>query len=122
MGYLVAAVALLRPYARGLTGFEVVLLLLQQNRKYEVVHPLAYLPRLGIAVRPNGEFGRVSGNSTDHFQAANAIAELYSRICSLQLFASLVSPVSSFHNRSVKQHLHRPSCELVPTGEERKHI
>jgi hypothetical protein len=42
--------ALHRPFTLGITGFQVVLLLLQQNRKYKVVHILAYLPHLDIAV------------------------------------------------------------------------
>jgi hypothetical protein len=74
MGELMAAfhpiLASLRQYALGLIGFQAVLLLLQQNRKYKVVHILAYLPRLDIAVRPNGVSGRVSGNGITRFQVA----------------------------------------------------
>jgi hypothetical protein len=48
-------------------GFQVVLLLIQQDRKYEDVHTLAYLLRMDIAVRQNGKSSHVSGNGTDHF-------------------------------------------------------
>jgi hypothetical protein len=63
-------VALIRPYTLGLIGFQAVFFFvqLQQNPKYKTSLILAYLPRLGIAARPNGKFGRVSGNSVDHFQ------------------------------------------------------
>jgi hypothetical protein len=54
----------------GLIGFQAVLLLLQQNRKYEVVYGLAYFPRLDLAVISNGKSVRVSGNSTNHLQVA----------------------------------------------------
>jgi hypothetical protein len=40
------------------------------DRKYKVVHVLAYLPSLDIAVRPNNKSGLVSGNSMDNFQVA----------------------------------------------------
>jgi hypothetical protein len=52
-----------------LIGFQAVLLLLQQNPKYEV-HIVAYLPRLDTAVRPNDKSARVSGNSMDLLQVA----------------------------------------------------
>jgi hypothetical protein len=48
----------------------VVLLLLQQNRKYEAVNIFAYLPRLGIAVKPNGKCGRVTANSMVNLEVA----------------------------------------------------
>jgi hypothetical protein len=65
-----SVVALLRPHALGFTGFRVVFLLLEQNRKHKVVHVLTYLPPLGITVRPNEKSGCVPGNSVDHFQLA----------------------------------------------------
>jgi hypothetical protein len=51
-----------------LTGFQVILFLLQQNQKYKVIHILADLPHLGIAVRSNGKSGSVSQDSMAHFQ------------------------------------------------------
>jgi hypothetical protein len=50
-----------------LIGFQVALLLLQQNRKYEV-HILAILPRLDMAVTGNAKSGRAPGSSMDNFQ------------------------------------------------------
>jgi hypothetical protein len=80
-------VVLLRPYTFGLIGFQAIWFLLRQNRQYEVVHILAYLPRVDMGVRASGKFDCVSGNSMDHFQVApihaNIIAKLYSRIHSL---------------------------------------
>jgi hypothetical protein len=61
-------VALLQPYALPLICFQAVLLLLQQNRKYKVVHILAYLPRLDTTVIPYAKSDRVPGSSMDHFQ------------------------------------------------------
>jgi hypothetical protein len=115
--YSIPIVALLRTYTLGLTVFK-PLLLFQQNRKSKIVNILAYLPRLDIAIRPNGKSGRISGNNTDHFQAAidaNSIAELYSRICSPQLFPSSLSPLSSPRISAVKGDLHRRSRGLVAT-------
>jgi hypothetical protein len=53
-----------------LIDFQAVKLLLQQNKKYKIVHILAYSPCLDIVVRPNGKSGLVSGNGMDHFQVA----------------------------------------------------
>jgi hypothetical protein len=50
-------------------GFQVILFVLQQNRKYGA-HIPACLSCLDILVRPNGKSDRVSENSMDHFQAA----------------------------------------------------
>jgi hypothetical protein len=54
MGQLVAAsrltVTLLRAYCLGVIGFQGVLLLLQQDRKYVGVNFLAYLLHLDIVV------------------------------------------------------------------------
>jgi hypothetical protein len=63
--------------------------------KYKVVHNLTKLSRLYRALRPNGKRGRVSGNNMlspgDDLISTpiwfNAIAELYSRVCSLYLVA-----------------------------------
>jgi hypothetical protein len=75
-----------RPYTLGLNGCQAVLLLLQQNLKYEVVHVLACLSHMDTDVRPNGKSFHVLGKSTDHFQLAfltsaptdvNDIAEMY---------------------------------------------
>jgi hypothetical protein len=63
-------VALLQPYTLGLIGFQVIPLLIQQNGKYKIIHFLAYLSRLDIAVNPNGKSGCVSGISMDHFQVS----------------------------------------------------
>jgi hypothetical protein len=52
-------VALLWPLTLGFVVFQTVLFFIQQNLKYNVLHIQAYLPRLDIAVRPNGKFGRV---------------------------------------------------------------
>jgi hypothetical protein len=49
---------------------------------YNVGHVLAYWPRLDIAVRPNGNSGRLTGSSIDRSLAAidaNTIAQLHSR-------------------------------------------
>jgi hypothetical protein len=54
-----------------LIGFQALLLLLQQNQKYEIVHILAYLPHLDMAVKPNGKSGPVSGNNMDRFQVTD---------------------------------------------------
>jgi hypothetical protein len=51
-----------------LSGFQPILLLLQQNKKCEVVPMLAYLPHLTVEVRPSGKSGCVSGNTMGHFQ------------------------------------------------------
>jgi hypothetical protein len=57
-------VTLLRPYTLGFTDFKAVLLLQHRNKKYEVVHILAYLPPLDAAVRSNGKSNSVFENST----------------------------------------------------------
>jgi hypothetical protein len=49
------------------------------------------------------------------------IAEFYSCICSLQLFALHVSPVSSSHNTAIKWCLHQCSHKFIQTGEKWKH-
>jgi hypothetical protein len=56
------------PYALDLTGFRAVLLFLQQNQKQYVVHVLAYLPRLDLAVKSNSKSGCAFGNNMKHFQ------------------------------------------------------
>jgi hypothetical protein len=79
-------------------------------------------------VRTNFKSGRVSGKKYGLFPGvdfiapfiyANAIAE-----CTLPMFSvvifSRVSSVSSSSNTAVKRLLHRLSCELLPTAEERK--
>jgi hypothetical protein len=50
-----------------LIDFQAVLLL-EQIKIYKVVRIMAYLPRLDVAVRPNGKFAFVSKNSMYHFQ------------------------------------------------------
>jgi hypothetical protein len=49
-----------------LIGFEAVLLLLHQNKKYEVAHTLAHLPCLDIVMGLNGK----SRNSMAHLRVA----------------------------------------------------
>jgi hypothetical protein len=61
-------VATLRPFTLVLIRSPELVLLLQHNRKYEVASLVAYLSGLDTAVTPNDKSGRVSGNSTDHFQ------------------------------------------------------
>jgi hypothetical protein len=63
-------VALLRPSMLDLIDFQAVLLLLQENRRYKDAHVLIYLSLLDIALRPNGKFEHVLGNSMGHFQKA----------------------------------------------------
>jgi hypothetical protein len=74
MGQLFAAscpfIAFLQPNTLGLGDFQAVLLLLQQNWKYKVVHIQAYLPCLDIRVEQNSRSGHVSRNSVNHFQVA----------------------------------------------------
>jgi hypothetical protein len=60
----------LRPYTFCLIGFQSVLLLPKQNRKYKVVRNLTKLPRLFSATRPSGKSGRVSQHSIDYLQVA----------------------------------------------------
>jgi hypothetical protein len=89
---------------------------------------MVYSPCLDVAVRQDGKTGPVSRNSKDHFQVqfnliaidVDIIAELYSHISFLQLFALLESPVSSSHNRAIKWRLHQHSCKLA-TGKKQKH-
>jgi hypothetical protein len=70
-----------------LIGFQAVLLLLQENGKYEVIHILAYLPHLDMAVRPDGNVAMypetvltTSGGISASI-VPNIVAELYSHIC-----------------------------------------
>jgi hypothetical protein len=56
---------------------------------------LAYLPPFDIALRPYGRSGSVTESSVDHFRVAtedaNAITDMYSRICPPSLFLLLCS-------------------------------
>jgi hypothetical protein len=79
-----------------LIGFQAVMLLLQQNRKSKVVHILAYVPRLDIAVRTNGKSGRVSGPfpGSDLISGpadANAIAAILWYMLSVVTFFACLS-------------------------------
>lgn len=51
----------------------------------------------------------------------NAITELYFHMCSMPLFALRVPSVNSCRNRAIKWCFHRPSRELFPADEERRH-
>jgi hypothetical protein len=62
-------VTLLRQYALGSTGFQAVLFLLQQNRRYEI-RILAYLPRLDITMTPNVKCRCISRNFMEHIHVA----------------------------------------------------
>jgi hypothetical protein len=42
----ILSIALLQPYTFSLIGFQAILLVLLQNRKWNVIHILAYLPYL----------------------------------------------------------------------------
>lgn len=54
--------------------FRLLLLLLQQNKKYKVVHILAYLSRLDIAARTNGKPCRVSAKKYEEFPDRDLIS------------------------------------------------
>lgn len=118
---------LLRPYTLGLTDFQAVFFFLEQNRKYEAVHILTYLPRLDTGARPNGKSGYVcvgpvpGGNLISSFTDANVIAEFYSLTCSL-LYDLHVSLVNRSRNIAVKRCPHRRFREPAATSEEWKHI
>jgi hypothetical protein len=69
-----------------LIGFQDILLLLHQNRKYDV-HILDNLPCLDMAAKANEKSGCVPRNSMGNLISApvdtNAIAEFYIRVRSL---------------------------------------
>jgi hypothetical protein len=48
LAYRSQFVALFRSYIFGFIGFEAVSFLLEQNRKYKIVHILSYLTRFSI--------------------------------------------------------------------------
>lgn len=96
----------------------------------KIVHILDILPCLHRVVTQNGESGRI-GKQYRTFPGVNlilahicadTIAGLYTSICSLQLFASRLSPVSSSHNGTVIWRPYRCSRDLIATGEKQKHI
>jgi hypothetical protein len=118
MGQLVAdsrpVVAALRPQTLGFVGFQVVLLLLQQSRKYKVVHTLHYLIDFNSEVRPNGNSSRVSGMCVQQFQEVTKNQQKITQtsllrrshvyvVCSSELH---VSPANSSRNETVKWCLH----------------
>jgi hypothetical protein len=104
-------------------------LLFQQNPKYEV-HILKYLSDFDASVKPNGKSGRVSGNSTDHFQLAIQSSRLLMRtpllnctfvcaLCRYLLRVYDVYPENSSNNTVVKWRFHRHfanSFQLTRSG------